>query len=342
MKRLLVLLLILGNSMLFATSILNIRAKEYYESVCRLVFDVDRDTDFLVEETTDGFYIGIPGFDGKIPRHDLSKTFLSSLEPEKGGLMVSSAEELGFYTMRLSASKSLVIDFYKKSTDKAARLAIARFNSDKGRWVAADKDFSRLVVDYPNHWDLWYYWAELLVKRESSRAQEKLAKIPPESSYYARAQALLGADQAEQEPSIETEPDLPLAAEPVKPAQDSVVYDFPVEAQAPAAPLPHTSEKAAWNYPLLFVISFAFILLIVVLYLIFRKKRQKVGNWQSGIQESSLSMDTATISRMVNRLLADGWTNKEIARELKISLQEVDQIIRRLHFTGGIDDEDKI
>jgi hypothetical protein len=352
MKRLIMMLLIISSSILFATSIRSIRAKEYYDSVCRLVLDMDRDTDFIVEKVADGFYIGMNQFDGNIPPHNLQGTFLKSIESSQGGLKVKSPENLGFYTLRLSDSKALVVDFYKSDQSKASRLAIARFNSDKGRLVIADRDFSKLAVDYPNHYDVFYHWGILLLKRESNRAQEKLQLIPPSSSYYDSAQTLLKSGLHAPSRATETpEPSFTEAPSPIAETTDETTLSSPEErADSTAYQLPlallleqgvakkEAEKKAVPKTTIYILIAVLGFLIIGIVLLLLRKKSQQHGA-SSGIEESSITMDTATLTRMVNRLLADGWTTKEIAREMKTNVTEVEQVIRRLHRTGGIDDE---
>lgn len=339
MKRLLCLMLLISSGMMFAASITGIRVKEYYGSVCRLVLDMDQDTEFIVETVDGGHYLGMRGFDGKLPQTELGGTFLSSIEPYRSGLLVKSPEDLAFYSMRLSETKSIVVDFYKKDSSKASRLAIARFNSDKGRLVAADRDFSKLAVDYPNHYDVFYHWGILLLKRESSRAKETLMRIPPDSPYYESAQSLLSGTETQavtEVPAIAettSEEQDPIAVNPA----DSVVYHVPE-----TIPESITTPKDPWLdsslYRLLphFIIAAACIFALAILILVFRRKGE-ARDAHGTVEEVSSVMDTNTLTKIVNRLLADGWTNKEIARELRINVTEVEQIIRRLHHTGDPD-----
>ncbi|MCK9331727.1 MAG: hypothetical protein M0Q19_00960 [Candidatus Cloacimonetes bacterium] len=351
MKRLLVMLLVLCGTSLAATSIRSIRTKMYYDSVCRLVFDMDRDTDFNVRKATNGFRIDIPGFDEQIPEYNLSGTYLDAITVVDDGIKVHSSQNLAFYTLRLGDSRSIVIDFYKNTQDKASRLAIARFNADKGRLATADKDFSRLAVDYPNHYDVFYHWGILLLKRGSDRASAKFAKIPPSSSYYHSAQKLLQQGlqwETEDTKSRETiggenitvdEPNEISSSPKTEAESDSLVTEVPQSVLS----TPETTTKAEVKskLPKQFYLYFAgFVILFIIVFLIIRiTKKRNNDDPQCGIQESTISMDANTLSRMVNRLLADGWTNKEIAREMKISIQEVEQIIRRLHHTGSVGDD---
>ena len=73
------------------------------------------------------------------------------------------------------------------------------------------------------------------------------------------------------------------------------------------------------------------ILLIFIIVLLLRLRAAK-RNVKHGVKKRATKMDSATITKMVSKLLSDGWTNKEIARELKISRYEVEQAIKRLLF----------
>jgi hypothetical protein len=55
------------------------------------------------------------------------------------------------------------------------------------------------------------------------------------------------------------------------------------------------------------------------------------------IVASEAALDSKTMCRMVGKLTSDGWTRKEIARELKISQAEVEQYLHLCH-RGGHDD----
>jgi len=362
------MLLVIYNSVLFATSIHSIRAKDYYGSVVRFVLGMDQDTDFSVEKSSDGYYIGIPNFDGNIPEYNLSGTFLDAIYGSPGGIVVKTTEDLNFFKMRLSDTNSLVVDFYKADNSKASRLALARFNTEKGRLVAADKAFSSLAVDYPNHYDVWYYWGELLIKRGSSRAADKLYKIPSSSSYYEKAQKLLDAGfstplRDEAVPVEEEAPSMPITEAPDEPEADihvksvddlldspgglkpkieehdgEIVYTIPPELLEDEAADNHFANSLA-NYWLYFVCA-AILLVIIVIIIILERKRRKSKDFLSGIEESQNTMDTNTLLKMVNRLLADGWTNKEIARELKINIREVELAIHRLHYVGGFEEDE--
>ncbi len=359
MKRLLVLIMVLASCTLSAVSIQSIRAENYSGVVCRLVLTMDQDVDFTVNQQGNDFYLVIDDFDGHIPAYTLSGTFLNQIEPTAGGLRISSPLQLRYLTMRLSDIKALVIDFIKITQSKKERLIIAQFLTDKGRLSSADKEYSTLARDYPDHYDVFYSWGELLLKRGSSRAAEKLGMIPEYSSYYTAAQDLLNSDNdssnatgksegspEQPEPEIqeavalqteaEADPDLAETS-----LQDSIILAIPPEKIFVEKPnfLSSIAELAS-RYILLTIAVFVAILVILGC-LIFGSTKKARKKPKQDIEESSLGLDTDTLCKMVNRLLADGWTNKEIARELKINLQEVELIVRRLHYMGISEDDAK-
>jgi hypothetical protein len=353
MKYLTMMLILLCVSMLSAVSIQSIRAEDYNNAVCRMVLDMDEDVDFSIAKRDDGFFVSIPNFDGNVPENNLGATFLNRLEGAPGELKIVSSEDLGYHTMWLSDAQALVIDFFSQSQDKHDRLTIARFLADKGRLASADSAFHKLAIDYPNHYDILYYWGKLLIKRGSSRAAEKLAQIPMSSSYYSAAQSLIKPeDHSPQSDAMnaETTQTLELMPTPViedeQPEElaqpmDSIITVIPAaEIYTEKPSLLSSAADLASRYFVLTIILFVAILVILCM-LIFGSFKRSPKLSKTNIEESSLNLDTETMCKMVNRLLADGWTNKEIARELKISLHETELIIRRLHYMGIHEDDAK-
>lgn len=339
--------------MLSAVSIKGIRAKDYDNAVCRLVLDLNQDTDFSVSKHSDGFMVSINGFDGRIPAYELTGTFLDRIEATADGLKITSNQDLSYQTMRLSDAPALVIDFFTQSKTKHDRLAIARFLADKGRLASADSAFHALALDYPQHYDILYYWGKLLIKRGSSRAAEKLALIPPSSSYYYAARQLIGAqDQVQSKENAEQEESIPsqLMPEPLLEEEEIVESQAPQDTIITGIPnsniyvekpnfLSTAADIASRNFALTLFLFVA--VLVILALLIFGSFKRRKKPTQSNIEESSLNLDTETMCKMVNRLLADGWTNKEIARELKTSVKEIELMVHRLHYMGIHEDDEK-
>lgn len=362
MKRLLMVIIVLASCALSAVSIRSIQAENYNGLVCRLVLRMDQDVDFKVNKQGNDFFIAIDDFDGQLPAFSLSGTFLDQIELADGGIKVSSEARLRYLTMRLSDVKALVIDFIKFSQSKKERLFIASFLIEKGLLGSADRAYEEIARDYPNHYDVYYHWGDLLLQRGSSRAVKKLGMIPDFSSYYPLAQDLLHGvrnssrtdriadkipEPQEQEVAIihenvelqiKTKKELePNALSP----QDSIVFFLPSEGnQAEGSGFFGSIAELANRYFLL-IIALAVALAVFLLFLILGRFRKPAKKPHQDIQESNLGIDTDTLCKMVHRLLADGWTNKEIARELKINQQEVELMVRRLHYMGVCEDDDK-
>ena len=352
MKRLIMLIMVMASCMLSAVSIQSIRAEDYSGAACRLVITMDQDVGFTVKKQGNDFYLTINNFDGQIPSHNLNGTFLDRLEPTAAGVKVSSRIQLRYLTMRLSDTRALVIDFLRYPRTKKEGLAIASFLSDMGRLSSADKEYQKLLKDYPDHYDILYAWGELLVRRGSARAAEKLAQIPKFSSYYPAAQDLLHSRESGSKPGgrseeiqEEWEQETALMQEDADqefietPLQDSIIFIIPPEAiHVEKLNLLGFLAKLANRYILLTIVVFV-VLLVIVACLIFGRRKKSPKRPKPDIEENSQGLDTDTLCKIVNRLLADGWTNKEISRELKISQHEVELIVRRLHYMEMHEDD---
>jgi hypothetical protein len=356
MKRLFMMLLLFGISLLAAVSITQIRAEDYNGVVCRLVIQLERDSDFIVERQSGGFFVGIERLEGSLPTHSLEGTFLDRISMGNSGIMIHTGLDLDYQTMRLSDRNAIVLDFLSKAGGKNERLTIAKFYSDKGKLASADKEFHLLAIDYPNHYDILFHWGELLIKRGSQRAAEKLAMIPQSSPYYDAAQELIlpggKKPQAEDKSVPQEEEDhyIPLMPEDIhEEEQDSIATALipPIrEALDPSDfqdKSPSFIGKAAdWASEHIIITIIIFVALLITLcIMIFGNCLFKHKPKKKEIQEASQILDTDTMCKMVNRLLADGWTNKEIARELKVSVHEIELIVRRLHYMDIPEDDRK-
>jgi hypothetical protein len=362
MKRFLLVIMALASCALSAVSIQNIRAKDYSGVVCRLVLTMDQDVDFTVNQQGNDYLVTISNLEGQLPNHNLRDTFLEQIELTGDGLKISSSARLRYLTMRLSDTKALVIDFIKFSQSKKERLVIASFLTEMGRLASADKEYEELARDYPDHYDIFYYWGKLLLQRGSARAAQKLAKIPESNSYYPAAQDLLHGTKsssqtkapAEETPKkqdeepvlIQEEAELQAEAETdlelnESPSQDSIIFIIPSEEVDVQKPGFLSSLAAFTSRYILFTIPVFVVILVILAYFIFRKSRISRKKPHQDIEESSFGMDTDTVCKMVHSLLADGWTNKEIAKELKISLQGIESIVHRLHYMEISENADK-
>nr|MDK2850838.1 hypothetical protein [Candidatus Cloacimonadota bacterium] len=354
MKRLFVMLFMLSIGLLTAVSITEIRAEDYSGVICRLVIQLERDSDFIVKRQSDGFFVDINGLTGNLPEYNLDGTFLDRISMGTSGILIHTGLDLDYETMRLSDRNAIVMDFFKKPSGKNDRLAIAKFYSDKGKLASADREFHLLAIDYPNHYDILYHWGELLIKRGSHRAAEKLAMIPPSSPYYAAAQELIlkanGQTKDPEKQELENDNYIPLMPEDIPEVVEELTTT-PQTQPVDEANLPSESQNqspsflgklADWASENIIITIIIFVVLLIILCLmIFSNFFSPKKPVKKDIQEANQILDTDTMCKMVNRLLADGWTNKEIARELKVSVREIELIVRRLHYMEIQEDDSK-
>lgn len=367
MKRLIIILLSLSLSSLFALGVQSIRIEGHQDIACRLVIQLDEEVEPVIQKTGNGFYIAIPGLSGSLPAYNTDGQLIKSLRLEGSGVAVSTTGSLNYSRVILDNKKIAAYDLYISPSikEKDKRLRLAKFHTEKGRYATADKMYNDLSIDYREHWDIQYYWGELLIKRGSDRAKAKLSSIPPGSSFYPKAQALLSSlgQSSQAEPIRETrktieEPKKP--AEPEKPTEDFKdldeffdlkpnptgdyeILEEPGIAVKDKAPIIDADERDHFLSSLAELVSgrfslliFSFVVLLIILILLIYVFKNNKKSVKKEVEVNSLNMDTATITRMVNKLLSDGWTNREIAKELKISLFEVEQAIKRLHYLGGL------
>ncbi len=355
MRRLLLLsLLLVGIGMLTAVSVSSIRAEDYSGVVCRLVFQMDQDTDFVIQKQSDGFFLGLNQVSGELPPYSLGGTFIDGISIVTGGIKIRSSLDLSHHSMRLSDHNAIVIDLFKQATSKRDRLITAKFLADKGRLASADREFNSLAIDYPDHYDILYHWGELLIKRESSRAPEKLAMIPRTSHYYEAAQELIRDNSMSQQTDPaqnveeESEDEEPMVLMQM-PGLDEVAEDSVYGIATITRVEDHydngqslLSKVADWgNRHFVITIIIFVVLLVVLCIMIFGNYKMSKKLKKESIEESSQPLDTETMCKIVNRLLTDGWTNKEIAKELKISNHDVELIVRRLHYMSINEDDVK-
>lgn len=327
-KLCLALSMLIGCIGLYAlSSLTGIRAEDYQAVVCRLVLDLDTDAEFWVQQKADGLLIEIQNFDGKDAKRFISSSMIREIQILPQGIWVSTIPGLRYEKMRLPLTKQAVIDLFSHPSSQKGRLAIARFYSDRGKYASADEAFYALQRDFPDNDAILFHWGILLKRRGSSRANDKLQQVSPESEYYESAVDLLRGGKY-----------LPPVPESSKPStvdtlREAALRDsiYQVDSLIVAAPHSALQEPKPKIWDVLtdlacrhfFITLGIFVSVIVILsILIFGPKRKKAAS----PPELQIGIEAQTLRPMVNRLLADGWTHKEIARELKISSSEVAQI----------------
>ena len=94
---------------------------------------------------------------------------------------------------------------------------------------------------------------------------------------------------------------------------------------------PNCNLPSFWNrYKYLILSIIAVVCLFFVLKSLFKKKRKRLGNEDKSGEESALLLPPETAKLMVQKLLAKDWKPEEIARELHLSVKEVNKIISAL------------
>jgi hypothetical protein len=320
-------MLCLGLSAL--TGVKSIRAEDYHEVAGRLVFDLDSNSTYSAQPSNDILQIRIGDFDNEDAQRVINSKFIREVSLVPGGFNVKLASGLRYEKMYFDDTKQIVIDLFTKPTSKSGRLTIARFYSDRGRYASADKAFSDLNRDFPDSDDILYHWGVLLKRRGSTRAEDILARIPASSTYYKQARSLMeGSDYI---PPIMVKPcpeltDEEVEEQPEEPAlADSIATTEVPIAVTPVTAVEEQPRSSFWNTIVEialdhFVLTLGFFVstLVILSILIFGFKQKSKPGPNANVGFEALSM-----RRMVNRLLADGWTHKEIARELKITVDEV-------------------
>ena len=94
---------------------------------------------------------------------------------------------------------------------------------------------------------------------------------------------------------------------------------------------PNCNLPSFWNrYKYLILSIIAVVCLFFVLKSLFKKKRKRLGNEDKSGEESALLLPPETAKLMVQKLLDKDWKPEEIARELHLSVKEVNKIIAAL------------
>ena len=94
---------------------------------------------------------------------------------------------------------------------------------------------------------------------------------------------------------------------------------------------PNCNLPSFWNrYKYLILSIIAVVCLFFVLKSLFKKKGKRPGNEDKSGEESALLLPPETAKLMVQKLLDKDWKPEEIARELHLSVKEVNKIISAL------------
>lgn len=346
MKRTSLVLLFTLCALFLAASvgITSVNMEDYSGAVVRVVVGLTADSDYKIEAGTGTLVFSLNNFisNSKARINTKASTLVSSIEQDGERLLISVQHPYRYETTPFGYPRRVAIDIFKSAPTKAERLAIAEFYSEKGKLNSADRMYNALHIDYREDTQILYYWAALLAKRGSSRASEKLAMIPENSPYFKRAQVLMARLHGDEEP---LPPPPPIEeAEEVEAVADPLPMPIAAESAKvecvkpePAKINPFSFRTPGFVNILLILGGLLFVAVLVFVFAIKMKPRQKPE--PSPIDEVSVPLESKTLARMVSKLLADGWSMREIAKELRISQREVESLVQ-LCQSGDYDESD--
>ncbi len=330
-----------------AASIIAIKAHDYEHVVTRTVITLDSPVvpDVQSNPQQKTIRISLPGVSvgGIRPDYRRLRSIIDAIEvsPTASGtiIIIKTMEPFRTEQLILPDPHRIVLDIHAQlaRNGRRERLALARFYTDTGKYSNAEREFRSLTRDFANDHEIAFNWGYLLIKRKSFEfANEKLSSIPSSSPLYARVQSLShmipGAHPSpEKTPSPELVPDEreaePVAAEqPPPPQPQTRVSHSGIEQDGLISRLAEVTYENIILSLLTFIIMMFLLTWIWMLELAKRIKPQLLnGNDDT---ERPIFIDTDTRKKMVSKLLSDGWSVREIARELKISAKEVEQTVK--------------
>lgn len=329
-----------------AVGITSVNMEDHNSAVVRVVIGLSADGGYSINTGGNGLEFKLDNFISNSKARIATKdsNLVTAIEQDDAVLRISISKPFRYETTTFSYPRRIAIDIFKKNPTKEERLIIADFYTEMGKLNSADKTYSDLHIDYREDAQILYKWAVLLQKRGSARATEKLALIPTGSPYYKKAQMLMAKLHGDEEP---LPPPPPAEPEPVSAPKDTIaaVSIVPVSpAESIAAPIKVKTKSCpilglcgTWGIvPVLLVLG-VMLALAVFIFILAIKMKAPVKRDEIPMVESELVLDTKTMCKMVSKLLSDGWTMREIAKELKISLREVELLVQMCH-SGGHED----
>ncbi len=327
-----------------SVGITSVNMEDYNGAVVRVVIGLTADGDYTISTGSGSLDFRLDNFISNSKARIATKdsNLVSAIEQDGEVLRVSIKQPFRYETTAFNYPRRIAVDIFKSNPTKAERLAIADFYSETGKLNSADKMYNALHIDYRQDAQILYNWAVLLYKRGSDRASEKLFLIPTESPYFPQAKILMAKLHGEEEPPppppTVTEEPQEVVPEAQAAIPESISTPPPVAKVAAPPCAPKTPCGIIGLVPMLLILG-GLIAAAVFIFILAFKLKPTVTNAPSPFEESNLSLDTKTMCRMVGKLLSDGWSMREISKELKISQKEVEQLVQMCH-SGGYDDQD--
>lgn len=341
MKKLVLMLALLAFSMLLgaSASLESVNMENHGMAVTRVVLQLNGSSETEISRSGSNLDVLIKDYlPGKASVNFKAGGIVSDVEQHNNSVLITVAKPFRYEQLRLG--NRLAVDVFTAAPSKAERITIAEFYGSTGKLNSADKMFNDLHIDYREDGEILYKWAQLLYRRGSARATEKLSLIPHNSAYFAKGQQLMAEIHGDEEPpppppEENTEP----LAKAVTAKPDSVPEAVPQPTQSDATPSP-IPKRNGFAFPFVpFLIILAALLLVFILFfsLFTRKKSPTPKKVVPQLKPSETALDSKTMCRIVSKLTADGWTRREIARELKIPQKDVEQYLQLCH-QGGHED----
>ncbi|MEN6445072.1 MAG: hypothetical protein ABFC98_03395 [Candidatus Cloacimonas sp.] len=286
-----------------------------------------------------------------------------SIEQKNNRLRIAISPAYRLEKMVLEEPLRLVLDIIVAKPNRQQKLDIADFYTSCGKLNSADKIYGELNNDYPSDGEILYKWALLLEQRGSNRAKGIVTKIPKNSAYYSAGQDLLArlngqkipATPPPEKPSTPEkimQKEEPRPIEPTQPIQEPPATEEIIKMPMPETlianpPMPEGSQKSSLpseqeetkesfldQNPLLIVFIVLLVLLLCIIFIFLhgsKKKFKPSATLLSEIKATNTNLDTDTLCRMVSKLLENGWTNRQIAKELKLPEEEVERLVKLCH-----------
>ena len=342
-KRVLITVILLAAGVCSALESTYIETQNYGSAVSRIVIGLYGTGAYKVEQGNNFVEI-------KLDNSDVSKLnisipaggLLKSIEQFGDKIIIAISCPFCLEQMILDSPRRLVLDIIVAQPDKQQKLEIADFYTSTGKLNSADRIYGQLHHKYPEDHEILYKWVLLLKQRGSSRLKDVAAKIPQNSEYYPLAQQIVKGNYRDKTtliyPEGKTKNACKISSTGEKTTTESI-YIIPETQQETKQPSKPDKEKklysTKWIRRIMLIIILILLLILIYHFIanISRKKRKTAYNIsiEPESKEKIPSEENKTFFLMVCRLLDFGWTNSEIARELKISEEEVERLVQLCH-----------
>ncbi len=339
-KRFFVTLILLTAVFCSALEVTYIDWQNYGSAATRIVIGLYGTGDYKVDKSNDFVEIKLDNADvSKVDISNSAEGLIKSIEQFGDKIVISTFCPYCLEQMELDAPRRLVLDLIVAQPDKQQKIELADFYTSVGKLNSADKIYSELHRNYPSDYEILYKWACLLKQRGSGRLKEIVGKIPEKSEYYSLAQQMLKGTEKKDSAQLcspqKAQNACKISSVEEKTTTDSL-YIMPKTQQdkkqttKPAKVKKLYGRKWISRIMLLIILMLLLILIYHFIASISRKKRKTTLNIniEPENKEDIHPEENNTLCLMVRRLLDFGWTNSEIAKELKISEEEVERLVQ--------------